>query len=221
MNQTLASTNTPNAYKRALNIGRFDFVASSLWGFHVMFFFLIPHRPALKRAIVLLGTVSMTIGLPACTTADQSTAFFSPYRPDIVQGNFISSERFAQLRPGMTKQEVKHLLGTPLVMSLFHSNRWDYVFTMNSQKGSSHAQHITLVFSGDVLKQIEGGENLLSEAEFIGKVASPVPPQLRSLVMPISDEDTIPPRPQASEALSTPAVSSTPVSSEMNYPPLE
>jgi outer membrane protein assembly factor BamE len=162
-----------------------------------------------------------TLALSACGTASDITAFFKPYQPDIVQGNFVSNERFLKLRAGMTKAEVKRLLGTPFVASLFHRNRWDYVFTMQGPKIASHRQHVTLVFDIEVLKEIEGGENLLSEAEFIGKVQAPTSGYQPLLSLPAEEEPpsghTSPSSiavPPASAALPIPLAS-------VAYPPLE
>jgi outer membrane protein assembly factor BamE len=50
----------------------------------------------------------------------------------VVQGNFVSREQVEFLKPGMTRQQVRDVLGTPLVASLFHADRWDYVFTWSA-----------------------------------------------------------------------------------------
>jgi outer membrane protein assembly factor BamE len=55
--------------------------------------------------------------------------WITPYKVDVIQGNFVSKEQVEQLRPGMTRDQVKATLGTPLMASLFHADRWDYVFT--------------------------------------------------------------------------------------------
>ncbi len=161
------------------------------------------------------------LALAACGTASDVTAFFKPYQPDIVQGNFVPNERFLKLRTGMTKAEVKRLLGTPFVASVFHSNRWDYVFTIQGAKIAAHRQHVSLVFVNDALQEIEGGENLLSEAEFMSKVQAPIPGHLPVLVSPVEEEaasDRASPSsavlPSAAAALPFPVAS-------VSYPPLE
>jgi hypothetical protein len=59
--------------------------------------------------------------------------WITPYKIDVIQGNFVSKEQVEQLRPGMTRDQVKATLGTPLMASLFHADRWDYVFTLKRQ----------------------------------------------------------------------------------------
>src|SRR4029079_6304680 len=61
------------------------------------------------------------------------TDAITPYKIEIVQGNFVSKEQVAALKPGMSRQQVRDILGTPLVTSVFHADRWDYVFTLKRQ----------------------------------------------------------------------------------------
>ena len=72
--------------------------------------------------------------LAACSTVGDATRNFasrlSPYQVEVVQGNFVSREQMALLKPGMTRLQVRDLLGSPLVTSVFHADRWDYVFTL-------------------------------------------------------------------------------------------
>jgi len=53
----------------------------------------------------------------------------TPYRAEVVQGNFVSKEQLQALRPGMSRKQVREILGTPLIASVFHADRWDYAFT--------------------------------------------------------------------------------------------
>lgn len=80
------------------------------------------------------------------------------YRIPVYQGNYIDSSVVAQLRPGMTKNQVKLLLGTPLLTDLFHPNRWDYVYTFGKGGGIREERRVTLYFEGDILNRIEGIE---------------------------------------------------------------
>lgn len=82
---------------------------------------------------------------------------FKPYRMEIQQGNFVSQEMVAQLKPGMTKDQVRFVLGTPLIADSFHAERWDYVFR-RQRVNSSELEHrkIAVFFDGDKLKRIEG-----------------------------------------------------------------
>ena len=65
---------------------------------------------------------------------------FSPYRPDIQQGNFVSQEMLAQLKVGQTREQVLFILGTPLLTDIFHADRWDYpVLPGARQRRADHA----------------------------------------------------------------------------------
>lgn len=87
------------------------------------------------------------------------------YVPEVVQGNFVSKEQRQALSLGMSRTQVRDILGTPLVTSLFRADRWDYAFSIRRQGISSQNFQLTLFFNGDVLNSIEGGD-LPSESEF-------------------------------------------------------
>ena len=93
----------------------------------------------------------------------------TPYRIDVIQGNFVSSEQVAQLRAGMSRDQVKATLGTPLMASLFHADRWDYVFTLKRQGIEPQMYKYTVFFNGDSLVKFEG-DAMPSETEFIAKL---------------------------------------------------
>ena len=79
-----------------------------------------------------------------------------PYKLDIPQGNVITQEMVDKLKLGMTRSQVRFVLGTPLVVDAFRDNRWDYAYTL--QKGGKvvESRRVTILFDGDVLKSIEG-----------------------------------------------------------------
>ncbi len=79
-----------------------------------------------------------------------------PYRMDIQQGNYVSQEMVAQLKPGMTKEQVRFVLGTPLVTDLFHADRWDYVYYRDSRRGGREARKIAVVFENGKLARVVG-----------------------------------------------------------------
>lgn len=81
----------------------------------------------------------------------------SPHRMEIQQGNFISQEMVDQLKVGMTKDQVRFALGTPLVTDVFHGNRWDYIF-VRQRANSREVEHrrISAFFDNDKLVRIEG-----------------------------------------------------------------
>ncbi|MBI2768251.1 MAG: outer membrane protein assembly factor BamE [Burkholderiales bacterium] len=139
----------------------------------------------------------------------------TPYRVEVVQGNFVSKEQVEALKPGMSRQQVKETLGTPLLASVFHSERWDYVFTLKRQGVDPQSRKLTVYFKGNVMDRFEGDE-MPSEAEFVATLdkrkAGKVP------VLEASEEKLgkFTATPAAADA--TPAAAAPPA---VNYPPLE
>lgn len=78
------------------------------------------------------------------------------YVADVQQGNVIDKKELDQLKPGMTKKQVKFLLGSPIIQDAFHQDRWDYVYTF--REGDSayvEKRRLTLIFKGDTLKKFD------------------------------------------------------------------
>jgi outer membrane protein assembly factor BamE len=122
-----------------------------------------------------LAVAAALLTLSACETtnnlSNRVASIVSPYKIDVVQGNFVSKEQAAALRPGMSRPQVRDVLGTPLLMSMFHGDRWDYVFTFQRQGVEPQSRRVTVYFKGDVLERFEAGE-LPTEAEFVASLDS-------------------------------------------------
>jgi outer membrane protein assembly factor BamE len=105
---------------------------------------------------------------------------FSPYRVDIQQGNFVSREMVAQLREGMaqkdgvTRDQVRFVLGTPLLTDIFHADRWDYVFRLKKSSGEVISSRVTVFFENNRLTRIDGGQ-LPTEEEYLALIAGAAP----------------------------------------------
>jgi outer membrane protein assembly factor BamE len=80
----------------------------------------------------------------------------TPYRPEIQQGNFVSQDLVSQLKPGMTREQVGFLLGTPLLTDIFHADRWDYVYMREASDGRREQRRVALFFSDNKLARMEG-----------------------------------------------------------------
>ena len=117
-------------------------------------------------------------GLTACksmtTLSEDSKSklgkVLKPYRPDMVQGNFISKEQLEKVKLGMDREEVKVVLGTPLITSVMHPNRWDYVFAF--KRGDTQLveqRQVTLIFEKELLKKINA-DDLPTEYELIAEI---------------------------------------------------
>ena len=126
--------------------------------------------------IVTVASVLSACGSTGGASGTQSAAnrlvtSLSPYKIDVVQGNFVSKEQAEALKPGMSRLQVKDILGTPLLASVFHADRWDYVFTFRRQGLEPQARAVTVFFKNDVLERY-AADNLPTEAEFVSSLDS-------------------------------------------------
>lgn len=78
------------------------------------------------------------------------------YRPDVQQGNLLIGKNVSELKPGLTKQQVVALLGSPSVVSPFNANQWNYVATMQRRGGTVQERTLTLYFDNDTLVRTDG-----------------------------------------------------------------
>jgi len=80
----------------------------------------------------------------------------TPYRIAIQQGNFISQEMVSQLKTGMTREQVRFVLGTPLVTDIFHADRWDYVYYREVRGDKPELRRVSVFFEQDKLARVSG-----------------------------------------------------------------
>ena len=114
--------------------------------------------------------------MSACSTAVDDTQrawankIFQPYVPDVVQGNFISSEQYSKLQLGMTREQVRQIMGTPLLADYFHANRWDYVFEFK-RDGQKIAKdrRVTIFFDENKVVKFDG-DALPTEVELVAEI---------------------------------------------------
>jgi outer membrane protein assembly factor BamE len=171
-----------------------------------------------RRPWLLAAAVAATLALGACSGFTERTrgalAAVTPYKVEVVQGNFVSKEQVAALKPGMSRQQVREILGTSLLNDVFHSNRWDYVFTIRRQGTEPQRRSIVAVFDGDVLKSIDTPE-VPEERAFVASIntfkAKDIP------ILALTEEQRkalpVPPKPAAA--------ASEPEGPVRDYPPLE
>ena len=78
------------------------------------------------------------------------------YRMDIQQGNLLDPEQVDQLEVGMTRSQVRFLLGTPMVIDSFDADRWDYVYSLRrGHERELTRRHLVVWFDGDNVARIE------------------------------------------------------------------
>jgi outer membrane protein assembly factor BamE len=75
---------------------------------------------------------------------------------DVQQGNLVTQEMVSQLQPGMDRQKVRYIMGTPLIVDVFHQDRWDYYYSFRPGGGELEQRRVTLFFDSDRLARIEG-----------------------------------------------------------------
>ena len=169
----------------------------------------------LRLALAAAGCAALAARGSVDGVSRRIASAVTPYKVEVVQGNFVSKEQVEQLKPGMSRQAVRDLLGTPLVTSVFRDNRWDYVFTIRRKGVDEQARHLTVWFNGDTLERFEG-DAMPSEAEFVASIGAK-PKGGGTPVLEVSEEQLkAAARPAANPAPATPAAPA-PVA----YPPLE
>ena len=153
----------------------------------------------------------MLAGCQSLQSSDNFLGLITPYRLEIVQGNVITREQVVLVKPGLTRAQVRDVLGSPLLADPFHANRWDYVFAIRRQGAESQLRRVVVLFEGDALESIDTGGELPGEREFVAsidtlKTARNAPPlaltedQLKALPAPAKPAapDPVPPAPTRS-----------------------
>jgi outer membrane protein assembly factor BamE (lipoprotein component of BamABCDE complex) len=116
-------------------------------------------RP-IHRALPALA-VAAAIALAGCQTVSEyipQVDSLAVYKIDVNQGNYLSQDMVDKLKVGMTKPQVKVLLGTPLVSSAFRDNRWDYVYEFARQGRVREHRQFTVYFDEDKVARWEGDQ---------------------------------------------------------------
>lgn len=108
-------------------------------------------------ALNLRNGVAVCI-LAAALSACGSTKWGFPYRADVQQGNWVTAEQVARLEQGMTREQVRYVLGTPTLQDIFHSDRWDYPYYNKPGYGDAEERRFTVWFENDQLVRWDGDE---------------------------------------------------------------
>jgi outer membrane protein assembly factor BamE len=170
-------------------------------------------RPSLALAVLALAGCSASMQ----PTTDKLLGVVTPYRIDIMQGNVVTKELAALVKPGMSREQVRDLLGSPLLTSAFHADRWDYVFTLRRQGVEPQRRSVVAYFKDGKLDKLEAPTDLPSEREFVSSVR-PRRSSGTEPVLALTDEQkkSLPP-PVKTESPAT----AQPQGAARTYPPLE
>ena len=102
-----------------------------------------------------MRTLLLTLSI-ACLSACSFVGFPGVYKIDVEQGNIVTQEMADQLRPGMSKRQVRFILGTPLIEDSFNLDRWDYPYVKRNGQNVLAESLLTVVFEGDNLLEVRG-----------------------------------------------------------------
>jgi len=105
----------------------------------------------MKQIRILIYIIAI-LALNGC-----STSWLSGYRPPIQQGNEVKATQVKQLKTGMSKSQVRFILGSPLTPDPFKPDRWVYLYALTPTYGKQSVKHLTLYFHDGKLKRIVGG----------------------------------------------------------------
>ncbi|KNH26650.1 MULTISPECIES: outer membrane protein assembly factor BamE [Gammaproteobacteria] len=99
-------------------------------------------------------------------------SFPGVYKIDIQQGNVVTQDMIDQLRPGMTRRQVRFIMGNPLLTDTFHADRWDYLYSLQPGGGERQQERISVIFnpndqlvslSGDFMPGVSRDEAILGK----------------------------------------------------------
>jgi outer membrane protein assembly factor BamE len=108
-------------------------------------------------------------GCASLQSSENLLGFITPYRVEVVQGNVVTQEQVARVKPGLTRAQVRDIMGSPLLTDPFHVDRWDYVFTIRRQGAEPQRRAVVLMFEDDKLKSIDAPQ-LPSERDFVASI---------------------------------------------------
>jgi outer membrane protein assembly factor BamE len=116
------------------------------------------------RTLLILLALLAVAASPGCAREKKDDEYRSSvlsdlpfvYKMTVQQGNIITEEMVDQLQLGMNKSQVRYLLGTPLLADMFHTDRWDYTYTIQRGHQPMRTERLTLFFADDALTRING-----------------------------------------------------------------
>lgn len=173
--------------------------------------FLSIQKLLLTSAVLVLG------GCQSPQPGSGVLGFITPYRLEVVQGNVVTQEQLALVKPGMTRTEVRDILGSPLLTDIFHADRWDYPFTIRRQGTAPQQRLVVVKFEGELLKTIEAPE-LPTEKDFVASINTLKPSNKVPKLALTEEQIKALPSPKAAPAPATNVAVNPPA---RDYPPLE
>lgn len=153
-------------------------------------------------------------------TGEKVLGVLTPYRVEVVQGNVLTKEMVARVKPGMPRAQVRDLLGSPLLTDVFHEARWDYVFTIRRQGAPAQQRLVVAVFEDDKLKSLDVPDDLPAENDFVASINTFKPGnKTPKLELSETERGALPPPKRSAEAAPTAAAEGP--APGRTYPPLD
>ena len=111
-----------------------------------------------RSLCALLALVSLMTLAGCGTSRDRSSGLFEPYKIDLPQGNYVTREMLDKVTNGMSREQVRYTLGSPLLNPLFRPNRWDYVFRYQYASGKAELRRVVILFTDDKVASIKADD---------------------------------------------------------------
>jgi outer membrane protein assembly factor BamE len=162
------------------------------------------------RIMILLMAA---LAIAACKQNPDLPAVISPYKIDVQQGNVVTQEMVGKLKSGLTRSQVRFVLGSPLVTDMFHSDRWDYIYLLQRQGKPDERRRLTVIFDGDKLLRLEG-DVVITDKSLEPEPPAPKPPAAVAPApkpAPVKPVAATPaPKPEAAKPAEKPPVAAAP-----------
>jgi len=177
-----------------------------------------------SRFLPLSASLLAAFALGGCSSFNEPAsvkgfiAFIAPYKPDVIQGNVVTTEQIALIKPGMSRAQVREALGSPLITDPFHGDRWDYVFTLRRQGFDDQQRAFVVQFEKDQVLKIDA-PTLPSEDQFVAAISrKKLPTSTPKLELTDAERASLP----APVVAAAPAASAVVLAgATRTYPPLE
>lgn len=130
----------------------------------------------MKKLLIIIACIA-TLVPAGCSR------FHVVHRIDIQQGNVVTQEKVNQLETGMNRNQAQFVMGSPMVVDVFHEDRWDYIYYLKPGYGDPTEERVTLFFEDDTLVRIDGSlqpsATPVVEDDTTRQATLVVPPQVR------------------------------------------
>lgn len=101
----------------------------------------------MKKILIQIMIINLALLLTGCS--------WIMYKPSIQQGNMITQEQVSQLKLGMTEEQVRYIMGSPVLENTFETHRWHYVYSLQPNGGKLIQERVSLVFANGKLQSID------------------------------------------------------------------